>query len=136
VNARERKRLAMLIWRRKHRDYRSTRGSPHHPAVLVLNPRTGGTESWPLLKISERDFKWLAKHSGVLEAAAELGEFLEEQVVAVTEVERGDTLRVHGEWSKLKRKKRSPTGGVELYFENGEYMHVPRSARIPITYED
>lgn len=52
------------MWKRKHKDYRSEPGEPK--SILHLNPRTGGTESWPVTAFEDK------------EILAELGNTVEE----------------------------------------------------------
>jgi N12 class adenine-specific DNA methylase len=42
-------------WEKKHPDYRSTEDSRAHPSILHLNPKTGGTESWPMSAFSDQE---------------------------------------------------------------------------------
>lgn len=63
LTGRERSDLIGKIWRSKHRDYRSTKSDVTHPSVLVMGKK-GGTELWPLRKISDKDLLWLAKREG------------------------------------------------------------------------
>ena len=54
-----RKELERLAWKHAHRDYRSNSGGVKK--VLYLNPKTGGTELWPLASIPEKDLKRMAR---------------------------------------------------------------------------
>lgn len=43
--------LRELVWGSKHKDYRGGKGADR--TVLVMNPKTGGTESWPLTALTD-----------------------------------------------------------------------------------
>jgi hypothetical protein len=49
----DRKKLEALVWRHRHRDF-GGRGDDGVRRVLHLNPRTGGTELWPLSSFTDR----------------------------------------------------------------------------------
>ena len=46
--------MAPSDWKRKHKDFKGGTWRKE-PRSLVLNPRTGGTESWPVTKVPEGD---------------------------------------------------------------------------------